>query len=529
MKFFLILFLTILSTLNLNAQKNSILIIADDLGTDYFGFYENHKDTAAFPNLRKLLGKGVRFTNAWSNPVCSPTRAGILTGRYSFRTGIGDAVGAVGSITLDTTEKVLPRLLKHYNPLINTANIGKWHLNLTTPASNLYIPNLIGYDEYSGNFLGTITSYTNWVKYTNGTTTTTVTNYATTETTNDAIKWIRTKNTSPFFVWLAYNAPHTPIHLPPSGLHSYSFLSGTSLDINTNPKPYFKASLEALDHEIGRLFDSLIYFNKMDSTNIIFIGDNGNGVRTAQIANTSRAKGTVYDYGVHVPFIISGPCVINPGRVSSELVNTTDLFATILELFGYSNWITEIPIARPVDSKSILPILKNVSSAIRPWAFTEIFKTITDSADGKSIRNKNYQLIRFNYGKEEFYNFTNDSTENNDLLITSMTSTDVSNYYYLCNEMANLIGSGAFCTTGVNIPESALIYNKITVNPNPFSSYIKVSTFTENETFELINIFGQIIYKGNSIETQNFSYLPSGIYFLKKINKLENAIKLIKE
>ena len=114
-----------------------------------------------------------------SNPVCSPTRAGILTGRYSFRTGVGDAVGAPGSATIDTSEKTIPRLLKYYNPLVNTANVGKWHLNLQTPASNLQLPNLIGYDYYAGNFLGALTSYSSWNKVTNGVSSTSTT-YATT-------------------------------------------------------------------------------------------------------------------------------------------------------------------------------------------------------------------------------------------------------------------------------------------------------------------------------------------------------------
>jgi arylsulfatase A-like enzyme len=71
------------------AQQNIILVIADDFGTDYCGFYEDAQDTANLPNIRSLLARGVRFRNAWSNPNCSPTRAGILTGRYAFRTGVG--------------------------------------------------------------------------------------------------------------------------------------------------------------------------------------------------------------------------------------------------------------------------------------------------------------------------------------------------------------------------------------------------------------------------------------------------------
>ena len=110
-KYILILFF---SFIKLNAQRNVILIIADDLGSDYCGFYENHVDTVSMPNVRKLLNRGVRFRYAWSNPLCSPTRAGILTGRYSFRTGMGDVV-APGSKEIDTAEITIPRLLKKYS------------------------------------------------------------------------------------------------------------------------------------------------------------------------------------------------------------------------------------------------------------------------------------------------------------------------------------------------------------------------------------------------------------------------------
>jgi arylsulfatase A-like enzyme len=136
--------------------------------------------------------------------------------------------------------------------------------------------------------------------------------------------------------------------------------------------------VQAMDTEIGRLFDSLSVMHKMDSTDVIFIGDNGQTARTAQIADLTKAKGTVYQYGVHVPFIIAGPSVVNQGRTSDALVNTTDIFATVLDLFKYTAWPTQIPSSKPIDSKSLFPIIKNTGTSIRPWAFCEIFKLITD-------------------------------------------------------------------------------------------------------------------------------------------------------
>ncbi len=512
------------------AQRNVILIIADDLGTDYLGFYEDHQDTAPVPNIRKLLSRGVRFTNAWSNPVCSATRAGILTGQYSFRTGVGGIVGGTGgSSTLDINELTIPRLLNVYQPNgFAKANIGKWHLHNPMPVSNLNNPNTMGYDHFAGNFIGQLTSYTNWTKVTNGVSST-VTTYATTETTNDAIAWIKAQNNKPFFLWLAFNAPHAPYHLPPAGLHSYTNLSGTQQDIMMNPEGYFKASLEALDHEIGRLFDSLQVHNQFDNTDIIFIGDNGNTIQTAQIANTDRAKGTIYQYGVHVPFLIAGPSVVNPGRVSDALVNTTDLFATVLEIFGYTDWTAQIPANKPVDSKSILPILKNQALAVRPWAFTEIFKLTPDADDGKTMRNMDYKLLHFDDGHEEFYHLSSDPGESNNLLSGILNADELANYQYLCGEMTTLTSGVSFCNPSVGAKDLSVFQKTVSVYPNPFRSHVYANNAADDARFELLSPVGEVLFSGNHIDRHDFSNLASGTYFLRVMGDAVQVIKLEKE
>lgn len=427
-----------------NAQRNVMLIIADDLGIDYCSFYENHLDTVRLPHVRSLLTHGVRFRNAWSNPLCSPTRAGILTGRYSFRTGVGNAVGGVGSAVLDTSEKTIPKLLHSWQPnAIAKANIGKWHLSLSNPVSNFLIPNQVGYDHFEGSFSGVLTSYFNYSKVTNGVSSQ-VTSYATTETVNNTIDWVKSVPAQkPFFVWLAFNAPHTPYHLPPANLHSYSTLSGTSDDIAANPKAYFKAAVEAMDREIGRLFDSLKIMNRFDSTDIIFIGDNGNESSVSQIVG--GAKGSVYQEGVCVPFIISGPSVVSPNRVSQALVNTQDLFATILELCGNQQWSTQIPLDKPVDSKSLLPILKNQTDSVRNWVFTEVFRNTPVPTDGKAMRNKDYKLLDFDNGSQRFYKISTDPDENQNLLPGGLAGDALQNYQILCQQMTTLVGQNRFC------------------------------------------------------------------------------------
>jgi len=519
-KYILILFF---SFIKLNAQRNVILIIVDDLGSDYCGFYENHVDTVSMPNVRKLLNRGVRFRYAWSNPLCSPTRAGILTGRYSFRTGMGDVV-APGSKEIDTAEITIPRLLKKYaSNKIATASIGKWHLTPSKPAQFKY-PNIMGYDYYAGNFLGQLANYYSWTKIVNGVSGTSNV-YGTIDETTDAINWIKTQKNQQFFLWLAYNAPHTPYHLPPAGMYSDKTLTGTAADITANPKGYFKAMTEALDNQIGRLFDSLKSQQLWDNTDIIFIGDNGDDPLVNQ--GTNSAKGSIYQDGISVPMIIAGPSVVNPNRVSNELVNTADIFATVLDLFGDTAWAKNIPQNKPVDSRSMMPILKDQNVKMRYWIFTEIFKTTPAAGDGKTMRNATHKLLDFDNGTQKLFKISTDPNEKTNLLTGTLNFEDGTNYAYLCNEMTKLVGVSRFCDDNVSTSNLEPTENEI-VYPNPFTNRIYLKNPTQNMAVVLQNSLGQIIFEGQDIEKQNFENLPSGIYFLQLKNASNQTIKLMK-
>jgi arylsulfatase A-like enzyme len=505
-------------------QQNVILIIADDLGTDYCGFYEDAKDTAKMPNIRSLLGKGVRFQNAWASPVCSPTRSGIATGRYPFRTGVGTVVTGAASADLDTAEVTIARLLKYNAPVsYATANIGKWHLNQQTNQKLFYPNQYFGYDLYSGSFLGELSDYYKWFKVTNGVGDT-VNTYATTENVNDAINWLDTiAANKPFFLWLAFNAPHTPFHIPPDSLHTITGLTGTTQHINQNPELYFKAMIEAMDKETGRLFQWLTANNKMDSTNLIFIGDNGTARRVAQIADTSHTKGTLYEYGVHVPFIISGPSVVNPGRTSDALINTPDLFATITEMAGYTNWQNAIPPNVTVDSKSLMPIVKNELSAVHDWVFTEQFNPVSDPKDGKAIRNKAYKLLVFDDGHQEFYNLGLDGLEESNLLLQTLSDSDIINYNYLCNQLAMLVGSSHCLTlTGVN---EVVRQDIITLSPNPATNQLIINSSVTIQQINIYNTTGQLVKTVYDSSQVDISNLAKGVYMAEIKTKQANVMR----
>ena len=524
-----IFLLLLFALIKVNAQRNVVLIIADDLGKDFCDIYPDHgANTVHLTNVRRLLNRGVVFNNAWSNPLCSPTRAGILTGRYSFRTGVGDVVDGQNP-KLNSNENIIPEVLDIYNNNgISKALFGKWHVTTGGPVGYNY-PNTMGFDHFEGSLTGALgqpgqqaNGYYNWTKITNGVSSN-CTNYATTENVNNAISYLNSQpTTKPFFLWLAFNAPHTPYQLPPANLITNTGLTGIQAEITANPTPYFQAMVEAMDNEIGRFFDYLISVGKWDTTDIIFIGDNGNDPLVAQ---TSPSKGSLYQGGVTVPFIISGPDVVNPNRISDAMVNTADIFATVLEMFGDTNWQSQIP-TTTVDSHSLMPILQNTATTTRPWAFSEVFRTTPLASDGKSIRNADYKLLKFANGIEKFFNLTVDSGENNNLLQTSMTTTAIANYNYLCNEMANLVGSGITCTA-LNT-DTFLNTNEVFVIENPFNTNIIINTVSNEDTYVLYSIIGEKIKEGKDLTNQDFSYLASGTYLVKLVTQ-NKVFKIIKK
>lgn len=495
------------------SQRSVVLIIADDLSPDYLGFYPDHGDTVAVPNIRALLKQGVLFHQFTANPYCSATRSTLFTGRYAFRTGIG-AVVAAGSGQMDSSEFTLPQRIRNAKPGIGRAQIGKWHLNNPMPQSNLKMPNFFGYEHYEGPFIGQLNSYTNWTKNTNGVNST-VTTYATTEQVNNAISWLRTQGKKPVFLWLAFNAPHSPYHLPPAGLHSYTTLSGAAQDIKARPKSYFKAMIQAMDHEIGRLMDTLRSMNRLDSTDFIFIGDNGNTKQTAQTADTSRVKGSIYEYGIHVPLIISGPSVRQPGRTSDALVQSVDLFETIPGLLGLND---KLPAGLTTDGRSLWPIISAAKDSIRPWAFSELFQVPAYSGDGKCIKDQSYKLLRFDNGKEEFYHLAKDPGEGKNLLATPLDVTAAKHYQYLCSELESLTGGATTCqSTGVQHTSSQ---GSLLVYPNPANRVLFVTGSAPGELLHIYDLNGRALLHQPAEMPVDLRACSPGIYLLQVGDKM---------
>ena len=376
------------------STPNILLVIADDMGLDATPGYAEGTEKPNMPNLEAMINSGIRFQNFWAAPVCTPTRATALTGRYGAQTGV---LGVGDEISLAETS--IHRYLDNNSSGYSHAVIGKWHLS-----SDPENPIDIGIGHYAGLLTGGVQSYTDW-RFTENGTTTSITDYSTTKFTDLAIDWV-SEQSSPWFLWLAYNAPHTPFHLPPAELHSQGALPDDQASIDANPTPYYLAALEAMDTEMGRLLNSLSEEDR-NNTIVIFIGDNGTPGQVIQAPYVRRkAKGSLYQGGVNVPLIISGAGVNRTNAQEDALVNSTDLFATIAELAG-------TPDPQLNTSQSLADLLNSSNSNFREYAYTDLDH---EGNAGYTIRNQSYKLIVLGDGTQEFYNLSDDPYENSNLL-----------------------------------------------------------------------------------------------------------------
>ncbi len=333
-----------------SGKPNILMILVDDLGYGDLSSY-GAKDLKT-PHINRLMTAGVRFDNFYANcPVCSPTRASLLSGRYPDLAGVPGVVRTHinnnwGHLALHAV--LLPKLLKPVG--YHTAIVGKWHLGLDSPNT----PNERGFDHFHG-FLGDMMDdYYNHRRHGN--------NYmrldgkeinpkghATDLFTQWSIDYIndRAKSDRPFFLYLAYNAPHTPIQPPADWLDQVKKRE-PGID---GKRAKLVALIEHLDDGIGKVIAALKNAGVKDNTLVIFTSDNGGQLGVGANNGSLRAgKQDMYEGGIRVPM-----CAVWPGKIKSSMRServalTMDLYPTICEAAGAK-------IAHEIDGRSILPML----------------------------------------------------------------------------------------------------------------------------------------------------------------------------
>ncbi len=394
---------------------NVLVILADDLGVDKVGAYAAHPEPPRTPVIDGLAAQGVLFRSAYASPSCSPTRASLLTGRYPRRTGVGEVIHTRDDLfELPLSEVLVPEMLRHSALEYTSVALGKWHLAGNDSASSLRHPLEQGFARHAGSFgnpgsasqppeeeLG----YFYWEKVVDGVPGFTRT-YMTTDTIDDAIAELDGLP-EPWFLYVALNAPHDPFHLPPEHLHTLE------LDEDALPPLRYAAMVEAMDTELGRMLEA-VEPGVLSRTTLVFAGDNGTHERVIRDPwDRTRSKTTLYEGGVNVPLIVTGPLVTSPGTEVEALVHVADIFATVAEIAGVRVHPpglvepTHDVEALDIDGLSLLPYLASPSHpSLRRYAWSEKFAENGQTpyrTDGRTLRDERYKLISYQGGTDQLF------------------------------------------------------------------------------------------------------------------------------
>jgi len=323
-------------------KPHIVHIVADDLGWKDVGF--NGCVDIKTPNLDQLAAGGATLSQFYAQPMCTPTRAVLMTGRYPFRYGLQTAViPSVADYGLDLSERLLPQVLKDAG--YKTAIIGKWHLG---HADKAYWPKQRGFDYQYGAMIGELDYFTHsehgvldWFRDNEPVV---EEGYTTTLLGKDAAKLIEEHDaTVPLYLYLAFNAPHTPYQAPQEYIDRYA-------DIQDPTRRTYAAMVTCLDEEIGRVIAALDRTGMRENTIILFHSDNGgtkNAMFAGVMADVSKitipcdngpyrdGKGTVLEGGTRVCALANWPGHIQPQTVEG-LVHVADLFPTLTALASAS-------------------------------------------------------------------------------------------------------------------------------------------------------------------------------------------------
>lgn len=336
------------------ARPNIVVIISDDQGYADISFNPHRPKEVSTPHMDALAREGVFFTQGYiSGNVCSPTRAGLMTGRYQQRAGIYTA--GEGGSGLPLSERIFPQLLKPAGYVCGA--FGKWHLGLTSE----YNPAARGFDEFYG-FLGRGAHdyyklddpesplYRNLDPVKDQ-------GYLTTRLTDEAVSFIRRHKGRPFFAYLAYNAVHAPAEAPDEDVRRFN--------TGDPQRDILMAMLRHLDLGVGRVVDTLKTEGLWENTLLFFLTDNG-GSKAIHADNTPLRgfKQQNYEGGIRTPFVVSWPAQIKGGHTCDTPVISLDILPTALAAAGL-----EPPRDRPFDGRSLLPLLRGETKLLHEHLF----------------------------------------------------------------------------------------------------------------------------------------------------------------
>ncbi len=377
-------------------KPNIVIILTDDQGYADVSYNPHSPPEVRTPNIDALALSSIICTQGYtSGHVCSPTRAGLMTGRYQQRFGIYTAGEGGSGVPLD--EVFIPQRLKPAGYV--SGALGKWHLGLTQE----YHAMNRGFDEFYG-FMGRGAhpyfdhSDMDHPIY-RGLKPIKEEGYLTTRITEEAVDFINRHNKEPFFLYVAYNAVHAPPEAPEKDIKNVT---------GDETRDTLMAMIKHLDMGVGEIVKSLKQHDIFDNTLLIFLTDNGgSGAMHANNAPLRGFKQMDYEGGVHVPFIVSWPAQLEGGKKCDVPMWSIDLFATALDAAG-------LPMPKenekPLDGKSILPALKGETDKLHDELYWS-----SAGANGKwAIRSGNWKLVG-QKNRVELFDLEKDLSETTDL------------------------------------------------------------------------------------------------------------------
>jgi arylsulfatase A-like enzyme len=395
-----------------NAQRpNVVLIITDDVGYGDFGSYG--APDIRTPNIDGLARDGVRLTDFYANgATCSPTRTGLISGRYQQRFGLEQPLGSRGAADaergLPSSGRSLPQLLKNNGYV--TALVGKWHLGWKSEFS----PGAHGFDYFFGFKSGFIDYY----QHTAGADSPVkadlfendrpveVPGYMTDLITERSIRFIEQNARQPFFIDVAYNAAHWPYQRPdqPSTARDNGRHLGP-FDNPTSTRADYVAMLERADQGVGQILGVLDRLGLRQNTIVIFTNDNG-GEWLSRNTPFFHHKGTVWEGGIRVPAIFRWPGRIPRGGVSGQVGITMDLTASILAATG-----TPVPAEARLEGINLFPVLEGRVPAID----RTLFWRVIGAQPQQAVRVGDWKLL-YDGGRPMLFNVRTDLGERDDLM-----------------------------------------------------------------------------------------------------------------
>jgi arylsulfatase A-like enzyme len=407
------------------SRPNIILIVADDLGWADLGCYGSRYHRT--PHLDRLAEDGMRFTQAYAAcPVCSPTRAALMTGKYPARLNLTDWLPGRPDMP---SQKLLRPAFRQELPLEETtlaerlhsagyatASIGKWHLGGAG-----FEPQKQGFDvNIAGDEAGSPRSYfapfQRGGRFIPGLAQAPEGEYLTDRLTAEAEKFIEQNRERPFFLYLPHYAVHIPMQAKPDLIARYEALPKPALPQNN---PVYAAMLESLDESVGRIRQKLEDLKLGDRTVVIFTSDNG-GLATAEGPHTPatsnaplrEGKGFLYEGGIRVPLIIKWPGITRAESVCEVPVCSIDLVPTVREM------LNRTATDHPVDGVSLMPVLRESGKlAGRPLFWHYPHYSNQGIQPGGAIRDGDDKLIEFyETGRLELFDLKNDPGEGTNLI-----------------------------------------------------------------------------------------------------------------